>query len=176
MYIKIDENGDPIEYPLIWDNVAQLIGTPAFTDDDLKEHNLALILNYIQPDICKPDTKYSRSDIVKNENGDIEQIWNITKKTVAEKVREWVLGPRETRLMTSDWTQGKDAPLTPEQVEEWAVYRRQLRDITDTYDFETIESAADIEWPIPPSTESKVSKWGEVPPGIVAPSDTPVPE
>lgn len=172
MYIKVDKNGDPVDYPLIWENVVYLLEKSDFTDEDLKEHNLAVILNYAHPMNNKPGENFSRGVIVKNEDGDIEQIWDITKKTVAEKVREWVLGPRHTRLMTSDWTQTKDAPLTSEQVEKWAVYRQQLRDITDTYDFETIESAAEIEWPTPPDAESSVTKWGETLPGFVPPSDT----
>jgi hypothetical protein len=46
--------------------------------------------------------------------------------------------------------------------------------MTDIIDFENIKSTVEIEWPEPPNTDSKISKWGEVPPGILPPSDEPV--
>ena len=36
---------------------------------------------------------------------------------------------RNRKLITSDWTQMPDAPLTDAKKTEWATYRQQLRDI-----------------------------------------------
>lgn len=41
-----------------------------------------------------------------------------------------VLSRRNSLLYTSDWTQIPNNPLTSEVQQEWAVYRQQLRDIT----------------------------------------------
>jgi hypothetical protein len=35
---------------------------------------------------------------------------------------------RNAKLMTTDWTQLSDAPLTEAKKTEWATYRQQLRD------------------------------------------------
>lgn len=53
---------------------------------------------------------------------------------------------RDTRnrlLQLSDWTQLPDSPLSPEKKAEWAVYRQQLRDITE-------ENIYSIVWPKEP--------------------------
>lgn len=52
---------------------------------------------------------------------------------------------RDLLLYESDWTQIPNNPLTPEKQEEWAVYRQQLRDITQQpgYPFNVI-------WPTQP--------------------------
>jgi hypothetical protein len=38
---------------------------------------------------------------------------------------------RNAKLVDSDYTQLPDVTITPERVEEWRIYRQQLRDITD---------------------------------------------
>jgi len=53
---------------------------------------------------------------------------------------------RGSLLITSDWTQLPDSPLTTEQREEWAIYRQALRDITDQPGY-----PLDITWPIAPT-------------------------
>ena len=39
---------------------------------------------------------------------------------------------RDIRLVTSDWTQVPDSPLTEIQKEQWKVYRQVLRDLPAT--------------------------------------------
>ena len=41
---------------------------------------------------------------------------------------------RNALLVSSDWTQGADSPLSDEVKAEWAVYREELRDLPDTTD------------------------------------------
>ena len=52
---------------------------------------------------------------------------------------------RNTLLYESDWTQIPNAPLTPEQVEQWAVYRQALRDVPQQEGF-----PMNIVWPVAP--------------------------
>ena len=39
---------------------------------------------------------------------------------------------RNTLLTESDWTQSPDSPLTDEVIDDWAIYREELRDLPDT--------------------------------------------
>jgi len=56
-----------------------------------------------------------------------------------------ILNIRQQKLISSDWTQIPNGPLTTEQKQAWAVYRQELRDITSQsgYPFNVI-------WPTPP--------------------------
>jgi hypothetical protein len=56
---------------------------------------------------------------------------NLVKVHILNSIRS-----ERTRLLSeSDWTQYNDSPLTQEQKTQWATYRQQLRDITDSIDF-----------------------------------------
>lgn len=91
------------------------------------------------------------------ENG---QIIDMSPKPNGEAVfdyetKQWVLNypaqendvknKRDALLYQSDWTQIPNNPLTPAKQDEWAVYRQELRDITNQpgYPFNVI-------WPTPP--------------------------
>jgi hypothetical protein len=66
--------------------------------------------------------------------------WNETDKPQNEIQdlidRRWVKirKQRNELLGESDWTQLRDCPLDSQKVQEWAVYRQQLRDITEQPD------------------------------------------
>jgi len=51
---------------------------------------------------------------------------------------------RDALLVSSDWTQGADSPLTDEVQAEWLTYREELRDLPESVD------PADPTWPTPP--------------------------
>lgn len=53
---------------------------------------------------------------------------------------------RHIRLTESDWTQLLDAPLSPKERADWAVYRQALRDITQQPSF-----PQKIYWPAQPT-------------------------
>jgi hypothetical protein len=40
---------------------------------------------------------------------------------------------RDALLVSSDWSQGNDSPLTDEVKTSWATYRQELRDLPETY-------------------------------------------
>ena len=52
---------------------------------------------------------------------------------------------RDALLVSSDWTQASDSPLTDEVKAEWVVYREALRDLPASTD-----DPADPTWPTPP--------------------------
>lgn len=56
---------------------------------------------------------------------------------------------RKGRLLSCDWTQLPDSPLTVEQKTSWATYRQALRDFPSTIDPSTA-SLEDLVWPTSP--------------------------
>ena len=50
--------------------------------------------------------------------------------------RSWdgLRAKRDSLLVSSDWTQGSDTPLTDEVKASWATYRQELRDLPSTTD------------------------------------------
>jgi hypothetical protein len=63
----------------------------------------------------------------------------ITEDELIEKQLNIIRSERDRLLKDSDWTQIPNSPLSAEKVQEWATYRQQLRDITNTtpYEFPT---------------------------------------
>jgi len=46
---------------------------------------------------------------------------------------------RDWRLMTSDWSQLADSPLTDAQQQKWAIYRQALRDLPNHADWPNVD-------------------------------------
>lgn len=63
-----------------------------------------------------------------------------------EETWDYIREIRNRLLLDCDWTQLADSPLSVEVKAEWAVYRQDLRDITE--DFETVE---EVVWPTKPA-------------------------
>ena len=56
---------------------------------------------------------------------------------------------RDSILVSTDWTQLPDSPLTDSKKAEWVTYRSTLRDIPETYtDVTTLD---EVVWPTPPT-------------------------
>lgn len=111
----------------------------------------------IVPDGCEKIPIYSDPINQYVENGIVK---NIPEKPKFEcyfdySIKQWVkdLNAQEYKIKTkrnnflsqSDWTQIPNNPLTPEKQEQWAIYRQQLRDITEQpgYPFNVV-------WPVKP--------------------------
>lgn len=84
------------------------------------------------------------------ENGQWVETWQV-EEVPAEEITErlasqWavVRAQRGDLLMTSDWTQLADVPMTNEEKAAWATYRQALRDVT------TQEDPFQITWPDTP--------------------------
>ena len=77
----------------------------------------------------------------------IENYGNIFNVDYNESnVVEIVRSIRDSLLSRSDWTQLPDSPLTEAKRAEWATYRQELRDITEIY----AENLLDTEFPNQP--------------------------
>ena len=55
---------------------------------------------------------------------------------------------RGARLWECDYTQLPDAPVTPDMVTQWRVYRKQLRDVPELV--ESLGWDGAVNWPTPP--------------------------
>ena len=166
LFTYLDEDGNPSGPPLVEENVRHLFadfsqGTATFAHLStalLATRGLVEIKNSTQP----PTEEWEEikpGPIVKNQAGEIEQTWIITEISNAEKYRRWIHGQRMHRMVTSDWTQMPDSPLSAEDKEAWRVYRQKLRDITDTLDLSKLKSHLGIPWPKAPWNPDE--KWGK---------------
>ena len=61
----------------------------------------------------------------------------------------WLRNKRNLMLEECDWTQAADSPLSDSKKAEWATYRQQLRDLTNSYTTEN--SIEDIVFPTKPT-------------------------
>jgi len=162
MFIQIDAQGNPKSFPMVPENIESIIGKKQqdICKEELTPNGFAEIKNWAEP---PREVWYdvSRGQIVKNDQGEIEQLWNRHELSVEEKVRSWLLGPRENKMLLSDWTQLADAPLDAETKAAWATYRQALRDMTDQHDWAAMKSPEEISWPVMPHKFSKddPAKW-----------------
>lgn len=164
LYIKIDENGDIASYPITEENLNYFFGVGVQWDDEMAlAQGFAAIKNHTEPPL-EEYTEVIKGEIVKNAQGEIEQLWTVTEISRDEKIRRWILGPREYYLISCDWTQLPDAPISDEMKEKWKIYRAALRNITDTVDIDSLKSRIDVPWPDMPSLPSKDTKYGAPPP------------
>jgi hypothetical protein len=71
--------------------------------------------------------------------------WSLDSDRFTGEVRR----QRDAKLTASDWTQTvSDSPLDSDQIEAWATYRQELRDITNNLD--GITNLDDVIWPTKP--------------------------
>lgn len=163
LYVKIDENGNPASYPITDENLNYVFGAGTIWDDKFAlAHGYSVIKNPYRPPI-EEYNEVTKGEIIKNAQGEIEQLWSVVELSKEEKVRRWILGPREYYLIGSDWTQLPDAPISNELKVQWATYRAALRNITDTTDLDSLKSRISVPWPEPPFKLSKDGKYAITP-------------
>lgn len=151
-FVQIDSDGNPTSGLMIYDNIVSLMGTVDFTEEDLNESGFATVTNSDEPFF--PDGRYNatRGDVVKNEDGEIEQLWDIEEISPEEKYNRWIERKRHSLLYTSDWTMLPDSPLSATDKEAWADYRQALRDLPQNTDIAALTCMEDVDWPLPPGT------------------------
>jgi hypothetical protein len=91
-------------------------------------------------------------EIYESEVVEYEDIEKITEEEIQLRITNmWIeiRSRRNIELVESDWTQVLDSPFTPEEREEWQLYRQSLRDITLQSD------PFNIVWPTKPGTQNE---------------------
>lgn len=157
MYVKLDAAGNIDSAPILRSNLEYILSPEEFTPEGLRAKGFAEIKNWVEPPIQVWE-EIRRGDIVKNASGEVEQLWIRNEISVDEKVRRWILGPRDNRLMMTDWTQLTDAPISAEEKSQWAQYRQALRDLTKTLNLAALKGPEQIQWPTPPGNVVNM-KW-----------------
>jgi hypothetical protein len=69
---------------------------------------------------------------------------NISEEETLANTLVQIRGKRDALLLSSDWTQLADSPLSNAKKTQWKTYRQQLRDITNSADI------SNVEFPTPP--------------------------
>jgi len=150
-FVQIDSDGNPISGLMIYDNIVSLMGTSDFLEEELHEKGLAVVINSDEPFVTD---RYQalRGEVVKNEEGKAEQLWDVVEISPEEKYNRWIERKRHSLLYMSDWTQLPDNPLSTADREVWAEYRQALRDLPQNTDVAALTCLEDVNWPLPPGT------------------------
>lgn len=144
-YIKLDEDGNPVDHPLVGDNLKQVLEVSILDDATLEKHGYARFEFAPRPEngVTTPLPEY-----YVGEDGVVRNRIEFREFTQEEKVDRFIRARRSYLLAACDWTQSPDSPLTDEKKNEWAVYRQALRDLTSEYP--DVETADEVEWPEAP--------------------------
>ena len=84
---------------------------------------------------------------VNNNKVDLETL-TVVSDPITEDLNHWMRTRRKAELISCDWTQAADSPLSSSKKAEWATYRQALRDMPSTYPNVTDIDA--IVWPTKP--------------------------
>lgn len=133
------KDGEPIGYPVLEDNLRALfpeVDFPkAFTPGDVEPYGFGMFEFTQVPEA--PHFHKAVDDVpVKGEDGIYYQRWKIVemspeeKQDVTNRRIQDVKNLRFHYLITCDWTQLPNAPITDEKKQQWEIYRQALRDIT----------------------------------------------
>jgi hypothetical protein len=155
MVIKLNEQGNPTGFPLLEDNFKQIISDVTFPavlyPYHVEPHGYGMYEFTQQPTLTGRYDKLVEGEPIRDEQGYWRQQWLVVEQTAEEKAETDKRKAGETRfkrnqrLAATDWTRLDDAPLTTEQRAAYAVYRQQLRDLTNQPGFPW-----EIPWPIQP--------------------------
>jgi len=110
--------------------------------DQLLAERLANYPNQASLDVYTEDVRIKKVDL-----DTLTVVDNIQTET-SEQIIQWMKDRRKLLLISNDWTQGADSPLSDSKKAEWATYRQALRDLPASYPNPT--SKADIIWPTKP--------------------------
>jgi len=93
-----------------------------------------------------PDGYKSNLTLAHRDSDGVIQIVENPNDNKNEIALQSIRAIRNSKLVTCDWTQSRDSPLTIEKQDEWAIYRQSLRDLPIT-----VTDPTNVTWPTPPS-------------------------
>jgi hypothetical protein len=145
-YIKLDENRNPIRYPMLSANVQEVLEVSYLDQATLDKYGYAPF-EWTPPPVNAHST--DTGEFYMGDDGVVRNRIVIREFTQQELLNTHVRRRREFLLHQCDWTVMPDSPLTTEQKAAWVLYRQALRDLTKT--FPDAKTDADVTWPEPPS-------------------------
>ena len=147
------ENGAVKQYPYSIEQLKKANPATSFpknpSDTLLASFGVERVFFSTQPSLTDTQVLEEGSPVFSTEDQRWTQVWTVRDMTPEEiSSREEgqassVRGQRDSLLVQSDWTQGKDIPDNVSST--WAVYRQALRDIPGQAGFPWV-----IEWPTQP--------------------------
>jgi hypothetical protein len=147
------ENGAVKQYPYSIEQLKKANPATSFpknsSDTLLASFGMQRVFFSTQPSLTDTQVLEEGSPVFSTEDQRWTQVWTVRDMTPEEiSSREEgqassVRGQRDSLLVQSDWTQGKDIPDNVSST--WAVYRQALRDIPGQTGFPWV-----IEWPTQP--------------------------
>ena len=160
LYIKLDESGNPVNHPMLEDNIRLLIAQNSSIPYDDVTEEVVLSNGYAKYERTQlsPGQYVTNDDnitYIKHDDGVVRPLLEIIEMTQDEKIHNWVRLPRNWMLDKTDWTVMPDSPLSEEKKAQWSSYRQHLRDITNSY--MNVQNPLDIDWPVDPNGESPMS-------------------
>lgn len=145
-YIKIDEDKNPVGYPVLTANLQQVLGVSYLDQEILDKFGYVKFEQSIAPGgVHVEDT----GEIYIDADGVARNRLKVREFTQEELIDVHIRNRRSFLLGSSDWTQAVDAPLSADQKAAWAAYRQELRDLPSK--FPNVKKDDDVEWPTPPN-------------------------
>lgn len=133
------ESGKVTEYPISHTDIRKKFPNTSFPKDlttvDLTDFGVVEVVSTDSPSAFTEEQKIQEVEPV-YKNGVWTQAFEIVPLTEEEIQANTayqeanIRAQRDNQLFLSDWTQLQDSPLSNEEVELWAIYRQELRDIT----------------------------------------------
>lgn len=147
-YIKIDENRQPVNHPMLGDNLRQVLEVSALDQATLDKYGYAKFEFSTRPVNAHVENS---STYFMDVDGVVRNIYNVREFTQEELVDKFIRARRSYLLVECDWTQTIDAPLSDAKKAEWAAYRQALRDLPTQYP--DVQQESDVVWPTKPSSD-----------------------
>jgi hypothetical protein len=145
LYIKLDEDNNPVNHPVLEDNLKDVLEVSHIDDDVLKNAGYARFERFKEPANA---VVVQSTDYYMDTDGIVRNRATVREFTQEEMIDKFIRSRRSYLLVACDWTQTVDSPLSAQKKQEWADYRQALRDLT--INPPTINSEADVIWPIEP--------------------------
>ena len=145
-YIKIDENKQPVDHPMLGGNLMEVLEVSYLDQKVLDTYGYAKFERAEVPANMKAT---ATSEYFMDVDGVVRDRLILTPFTQDEIITNLIRTPRANLLYLSDWTQIADNSLTKDQKKAWALYREELRQMTTV--FADAKTAADITWPVAPN-------------------------
>lgn len=146
LYIKLADDGSPVNHPILGDNLKQVLEVSVLDDETLKTHGYALFeyAPRAANAVSSPTTDY-----YVDTDGVVRNRVNVREFTQDELLDKFIRTRRSYLLVRSDWTQAPDSPLSEAKKAEWAAYRQALRDLPSSYP--NVSSEGEVVWPSEPA-------------------------
>lgn len=154
LLIQLNENGEPINYPVEEGNFRALFPNRSFpnllTPQSVENTGFAMYEFSQQPDLNRYE-KMVEGTPRKAEDGRVFQTWQVMEMNEDEKMQadaaqaDLIRYQRTMLLRSTDWVFNPDAPLSEEIKQSYVVYRQALRDVPTQAGFPW-----EVQWPTKP--------------------------